>query len=208
MTASWPLLCRSGPCWLQLSAPDAMGAATTTIARPVLRGACSIHCATWRCDSPGTLWRRYFKYTRMTLPLEYNALVEHVIWYRRRGGDDVTTEAEEEQNSTARRSGLQAPDAATAAHPGWGRGRKLAGMHVFEEPEDAADWHWRYVPQPDALPIPRGVRYEARTLGGRPVRVLHFAVEAKPWLPRPSCQAAGHLGVPSTNDAARAVDGW
>ncbi len=173
-----------------------------------------MHCIlviahTWRCDSPRTCMRcrRYFKYTRMTLPLEYNALVEHVIWYRRRGGADVATEAEQEQNSTASSTGVQVSDAAPVAHSWWGRGRKLAGMHVFEEPDDAADWHWRYVPHPDSLPVARGVWYEARTLGGRPVRVLHFVVEAKPWLPRPTCQAARRLGVPSPAANARALDG-
>lgn len=144
----------------------------------------------------------------MTLPLEYNALVEHVIWHRRRGGPNMRTEAEEEeQNSTARRAGVQLPDATPVANRWWGRGRKLAGMHVSEEPYDAADGHWRYVPHPDSLPVARGVWYEARTLGGRPVRVLHFVVEAKPWLPRPTCQAARRLGVPSPAANARALDG-
>ena len=146
----------------------------------------------------------------MTLPLEYNALVEHVIWYRRRGERDVMIEAEEEgRNSTAAATQLPVAEgggAPVGSKPWWGRGRRLAGMHVFEEPEYVEDWAWRYVPHPDSPPAAKGVQYEARTLGGRPVRVLHFAVEAKPWLPRPSCQAARRLELPSTGDDAHAVD--
>ncbi len=34
--------------------------------------------------------RRYFKYTRMTLPLEYNTLSEHTVWRPAAAADDLT----------------------------------------------------------------------------------------------------------------------
>ena len=140
--------------------------------------------------------RRYFKYLRMTLPPEYNALVEHVLWYRKRSGS-VPLEEEEEEDSEEKVNGTSRLAAAAPAEGSsalgqqrrgwWGRGRKLAGMHVFEEPEDGPDDHWRYVQQPDS-PADKTVLYEPRTLGGAAVKVLHYAVEAKPWLRRPSCR--------------------
>ena len=60
--------------------------------------------------------RRYFKYTRMTLPLEYNTLSEHTVWRPATAADGALTGA----SAAVTADGVGAAEAAEIGHDsGW-----------------------------------------------------------------------------------------
>ena len=113
----------------------------------------------------------------MTLPLEYNALIEHVVW-RRTPVDAAPSEAAD-LNATVDPAApiSQARGGQPALHWWSRRGRRLADIGKDMDPDDI-----------------RNVPY---TYGGAEVKVLHYAVEAKPYLgPRQNCRAARRVRPP------------
>ena len=143
--------------------------------------------------SPSRLLRRYFKYTRMTLPLEYNALSDFVSWRPAPAGDQAvgTSSLRAPSSTAAAAAGASAkansstawslPQAAhvVGGRGGlqrlWGRRRRLAGLESTVRGSESAQ-------MTSAQMVPH-------TLGGTKVIILHHAVEDKPWQRR-ACQAA------------------
>jgi hypothetical protein len=119
------------------------------------------------------LGSRYFKYTRMTLPVEYNTLSEHVVW-RLLTGYPHSDALPAPPMSAKQLSVISAAGGRSGSGGWWGRGRRLLGKSVFDDP----DWD-----------------LTALTPGGARVIILHHAVENKPWQRR-ACQDARKRGHP------------
>ena len=117
---------------------------------------------------------RYFRYTRMTLPPEYNTLSEHVVWRLMTGYPHYDALPAPPMSPKQLRVVSDA-GGRVGSRGWWGRGRRsLLGGSVFDEPE------WTLT---------------ALTPGGADVSILHHAVEEKPWHRR-ACQDARKHGIP------------